>query len=79
MPVLPLSKKTHIVLLISFHFITLYISMDHREIEGEVSHWISEVGNVEYADRKCDTYSGGNKRKLNMAQALVVDPISHLH
>ena len=53
--------------------------MDHREIEGEVSHWISEVGIVEYADRKCDTYSGGNKRKLNMAQALVVDPISHLH
>ena len=53
--------------------------MDPSEIEGEVSHWISEVGIVEYADRKCDTYSGGNKRKLNMFQALVVDPISHLH
>ena len=31
--------------------------------------WISE-----YADRKCGTYSGGNKRKLNVAQALVADP-----
>ena len=44
--------------------------MDHREIEGEVSHWISEVGIVEYADRKCDTYSGGNKRKLSVSIAL---------
>ena len=48
--------------------------MDPSEIEGEVSHWISEVGIEEYADRKCGTYSGGNKRKLNVAQALVADP-----
>ena len=48
--------------------------MDPSEIEGEVSHWVSEVGIEEYADRKCGTYSGGNKRKLNVAQALVADP-----
>ena len=28
----------------------------------------------QYADRKCGQYSGGNKRKLNVAQALVGDP-----
>ncbi len=31
-------------------------------------------GLQKYADRKCGTYSGGNKRKLNVAQALVGDP-----
>ena len=29
---------------------------------------------VKYADRKCGTYSGGNKRKLNVAMALVGNP-----
>ena len=48
--------------------------MSTSEIDGEVSHWITEVGIEEYADRKCGTYSGGNKRKLNVAQALVADP-----
>ena len=48
--------------------------MNSNEIEDEVIHWISEVGIEEYADRKCGTYSGGNKRKLNVAQALVADP-----
>ncbi len=27
-----------------------------------------------YVDRVCGTYSGGNKRKLNVAQALMGDP-----
>ena len=48
--------------------------MDSRRIPAEVNHWIEEVGITEYADRKCGTYSGGNKRKLNVAQALVADP-----
>ena len=48
--------------------------MHPSEINDEVSHWISEVGIEEYADRNCGTYSGGNKRKLNVAQALVADP-----
>lgn len=43
-------------------------------IEGEIERQISQVGIGEYADRKCGTYSGGNKRKLNVAQALVADP-----
>ena len=48
--------------------------MKPEEIEAEVERWITEVGIEEYADRKCGTYSGGNKRKLNVAQALVADP-----
>ena len=48
--------------------------MHPDEIDDEVKHWISEVGIEVYADQKCGTYSGGNKRKLNVAQALVADP-----
>ena len=48
--------------------------MNADDIEAAVSHWIREVGIEEYADRQCKTYSGGNKRKLNVAQALVADP-----
>ena len=44
------------------------------EIEEEVDKWLKQVGITEYADRPCGTYSGGNKRKLNVAQALVADP-----
>ena len=45
-----------------------------KEIASAVNHWISEVGIEQYADRKCGTYSGGNKRKLNIAQATIGDP-----
>lgn len=33
-----------------------------------------DLGLKQYANRKCGQYSGGNKRKLNVAQALVGDP-----
>ncbi len=42
----------------------------------EVGKWLDFVGLRQYADRRCGTYSGGNKRKLNVAQALVGDPVS---
>ena len=48
--------------------------MKPQQIAQEVNYWLAEVGITEYADRKCGTYSGGNKRKLNVAQALVADP-----
>ena len=48
--------------------------MKPQQIAEEVNYWLTEVGITEYADRKCGTYSGGNKRKLNVAQALVADP-----
>ncbi len=44
--------------------------------EEEVGKWLDFVGLRQYADRRCGTYSGGNKRKLNVAQALVGDPVS---
>ncbi|XP_059097129.1 phospholipid-transporting ATPase ABCA3-like [Tigriopus californicus] len=45
-----------------------------RRMQEEVNKWIEFVGLMQYADRKCGQYSGGNKRKLNVAQALVGDP-----
>ena len=35
---------------------------------------LNDSGLDEYADRKCGTYSGGNKRKLSIGMALVADP-----
>ena len=49
----------------------MFIHFRHKE---EINKWIEFVGLGQYADRKCGTYSGGNKRKLNVAQALVGDP-----
>jgi len=42
--------------------------------KDEINKWLDFVGLQQYADRKCGSYSGGNKRKLNVAQSLVGDP-----
>ena len=42
--------------------------------EAEIEHWIDIFGIREYADRQCGSYSGGNKRKLNVAMSLMGDP-----
>ncbi|XP_026821418.1 ATP-binding cassette sub-family A member 3-like [Rhopalosiphum maidis] len=39
-----------------------------------VSKWIKLLGFEEYQNRPCGKYSGGNKRKLNTAMALIGDP-----
>lgn len=39
-----------------------------------VDKWIKLLGLDEYKDRVCGNYSGGNKRKLNTAMALIGDP-----
>ncbi len=44
------------------------------DIETEADRWLDFLGIQKYADRQCGTYSGGNKRKLNVAQALMGDP-----
>lgn len=36
---------------------------------------LSYLGLNEYGDRLCGTYSGGNKRKLSTAMALIGDPV----
>ena len=35
--------------------------------------YLPSIGLQTYADRQCGTYSGGNKRKLNVAMALIGD------
>ncbi|XP_063222748.1 phospholipid-transporting ATPase ABCA3-like [Bacillus rossius redtenbacheri] len=45
-----------------------------RDMDHEVSYWICRLGLGEHADALCGTYSGGNKRKLSTALALVGGP-----
>ncbi|KAF0758973.1 ATP-binding cassette sub-family A member 3-like [Aphis craccivora] len=42
--------------------------------KNHVDKWIKLLGFEEYQDRLCGKYSGGNKRKLNTAIALIGDP-----
>jgi len=44
------------------------------DIPGVVKHKIAEMGLTEYADRAAGTYSGGNKRKLSVAMAMIGEP-----
>ena len=44
------------------------------EIPAEVARWSQLLGIQEYLDREAGAYSGGNKRKLNVAMALVAEP-----
>ncbi|XP_044739863.1 phospholipid-transporting ATPase ABCA3-like [Chrysoperla carnea] len=45
-----------------------------KEIKDEVNKWLTLLGLTEFADQACGTYSGGNKRKLSAALALIGDP-----
>ncbi|CAE7582365.1 ABCA1, partial [Symbiodinium microadriaticum] len=45
-----------------------------QHIPEEVKHKISDLGLTEYADRAAGGYSGGNKRKLSVAMAMVAEP-----
>ncbi|XP_065204055.1 retinal-specific phospholipid-transporting ATPase ABCA4-like [Planococcus citri] len=45
-----------------------------NEIELLVDKWIKIIGLEEFQNRRCGTYSGGNKRKLCTAMSLIGDP-----
>ena len=45
-----------------------------QQVEDAVNAKISEMGLTEYADRAAGSYSGGNKRKLSVAIAMIGDP-----
>lgn len=45
-----------------------------KDIDRVVNYKIAEMGLTEYADRAAGTYSGGNKRKLSVAIAMIGDP-----
>eukprot|EP00891_Asterochloris_glomerata_P006032 jgi/Astpho2/6032/e_gw1.00084.157.1_t len=42
--------------------------------EQAIEQLLTRIGLQQYSDRTCDSYSGGNKRKLSVAIALVGDP-----
>ena len=43
-------------------------------LQRRILELVREVGLQPFAHRPCGTYSGGNKRKLSLAVALVGDP-----
>ena len=45
-----------------------------KDLARTVTHKIAEMGLTEYADRSAATYSGGNKRKLSVAIAMIGEP-----
>jgi len=45
-----------------------------KDIQRVVNAKIAEMGLTEYADRYAGTYSGGNKRKLSVAIAMIGEP-----
>jgi len=45
-----------------------------NDLKDEVDRWTEFLGIQEYIDRESGAYSGGNKRKLNVAMSLVGEP-----
>ncbi|XP_067002190.2 phospholipid-transporting ATPase ABCA3 [Anabrus simplex] len=45
-----------------------------NRLSSEVRKWINLLDLTEYQHRQCGTYSGGNKRKLSTAMALIGNP-----
>ena len=48
--------------------------IDEGRLQGLVQHLIDKLGLGPFADNISQTYSGGNKRKLSLALALIGDP-----
>jgi ATP-binding cassette subfamily A (ABC1) protein 3 len=43
-------------------------------IPGVVQKMLNTLGLSRFADKQCGSYSGGNKRKLSLAMALIGNP-----
>jgi len=48
--------------------------LSRDEIKAATDDMLDRMTLKEYADKQCGTYSGGNKRKLSVAMALIGDP-----
>jgi ATP-binding cassette subfamily A (ABC1) protein 3 len=48
--------------------------LPEASIPGVVQKMLDKIGLSRFADKQCGTYSGGNKRKLSLAMALIGDP-----
>lgn len=44
------------------------------DLDAQVEKWLRKVDIEKYRDRKISSYSGGTKRKLNAAMAMIADP-----
>lgn len=62
----------YIRILTSTHIFVQGIAADKRE--AAIEQKIEEMGLTQYADRPAGGYSGGNKRKLSVAMAMIGDP-----
>jgi len=51
-----------------------YYHLPRAEVDGKVNSLLETVGLTEAADRKASTFSGGMKKRLDLAAALVSDP-----
>lgn len=49
--------------------------LSEAQVKEVVEKKIAEMGLKEYADRNASTYSGGNKRKLSVAMAMIGRPL----
>ena len=51
-----------------------FSGIKESDLSRVVNAKIAEMGLTEYADRAAGTYSGGNKRKLSVAIAMIGEP-----
>lgn len=49
--------------------------LSEKQVKEVVDQKIQEMDLVEYAGRNASTYSGGNKRKLSVAMAMIGKPL----
>ena len=64
-------------LLTAREHLTLYgrlKGIEEEDVARVVNEKIGEMGLTEYADRLAGTFSGGNKRKLSVAMAMIGEP-----
>ena len=64
-------------LLTAREHLTLYArikGIEEEDVASVVDAKIKEMALTEYADRKAGYYSGGNKRKLSVAMAMIGEP-----
>lgn len=64
----------HLTVTQHLSFYARFAGIPRRSIKVVVTHILAAVGLTEYANRKAATLSGGNKRKLSLAIAVVGNP-----
>lgn len=61
----------------SLKFMALLRGLEHHQIDKEVKRIIEKTDLSKYADVRVSEYSGGTKRKLNTALAMVCSIKNH--